>query len=46
MLLALIAVIAYLLYRYAESVGAKHYSTSAKLNKGLEELFLDLTKRT
>jgi len=30
---------------YAASVGAKHYSTSAKLNKGLEELFLDLTKR-
>jgi len=31
--------------KYAESVGAKHFSTSAKLNKGLEELFLDLTKR-
>jgi len=31
--------------QYAESVGAKHYSTSAKLNKGLEELFLDITKR-
>jgi len=31
--------------QYAESVSAKHYSTSAKLNKGLEELFLDLTKR-
>lgn len=31
--------------QYAESVKAKHYSTSAKLNKGLEELFLDLTKR-
>eukprot|EP01110_Echinostelium_bisporum_P003539 TRINITY_DN1862_c0_g1_i1.p1 TRINITY_DN1862_c0_g1~~TRINITY_DN1862_c0_g1_i1.p1 ORF type:complete len:218 (-),score=41.48 TRINITY_DN1862_c0_g1_i1:168-821(-) len=31
--------------KYAESVGAKHYSTSAKLNKGLDELFLDLTKR-
>jgi len=31
--------------QYAESVGAKHYSTSAKLNKGLEELFLDMTKR-
>ncbi|EFA84191.1 Rab GTPase [Heterostelium album PN500] len=30
---------------YAQSVGAKHYSTSAKLNKGVEELFLDLTKR-
>jgi len=30
---------------YASSVGAKHYLTSAKLNKGLEELFLDLTKR-
>jgi len=31
--------------KYAESVGAKHFSTSAKLNKGLDELFLDVTKR-
>eukprot|EP01115_Flamella_aegyptia_P012619 TRINITY_DN6358_c0_g1_i1.p1 TRINITY_DN6358_c0_g1~~TRINITY_DN6358_c0_g1_i1.p1 ORF type:complete len:208 (-),score=34.98 TRINITY_DN6358_c0_g1_i1:22-645(-) len=31
--------------RYAQSVGAKHYSTSAKLNQGVEELFLDLAKR-
>jgi len=30
---------------YAKSVGAKHYHTSAKLNKGVEELFVDLTKR-
>ncbi|KAF2076118.1 hypothetical protein CYY_002580 [Polysphondylium violaceum] len=30
---------------YAKSVGAIHYSTSAKLNKGVEDLFLDLTKR-
>jgi len=30
---------------YAASVGAKHYHTSAKLNKGIDELFLDLTKR-
>ncbi|XP_057312751.1 ras-related protein Rab-21-like [Hydractinia symbiolongicarpus] len=30
---------------YSRSVGAKHYHTSAKLNKGIEELFLDLTKR-
>jgi len=30
---------------YAQSVGAKHYHTSAKLNKGVSELFLDLTKR-
>uniref|UniRef100_A0A8C2BS33 Ras-related protein Rab-21 n=2 Tax=Cyprinus carpio TaxID=7962 RepID=A0A8C2BS33_CYPCA len=30
---------------YAESVGAKHYHTSAKLNKGIEELFLDLCKQ-
>ncbi|NXV74627.1 RAB21 protein, partial [Atlantisia rogersi] len=29
---------------YAESVGAKHYHTSAKQNKGIEELFLDLCK--
>eukprot|EP01090_Pellita_catalonica_P013714 TRINITY_DN331_c0_g2_i1.p1 TRINITY_DN331_c0_g2~~TRINITY_DN331_c0_g2_i1.p1 ORF type:complete len:213 (-),score=37.42 TRINITY_DN331_c0_g2_i1:195-833(-) len=31
--------------KYVQQVGAKHYHTSAKLNKGLEELFLDLTKR-
>jgi len=30
---------------YAASVGARHYSTSAKLNKGVSELFLELTKR-
>ncbi|KAI8506884.1 Ras- protein Rab-21 [Branchiostoma belcheri] len=30
---------------YATSVGAKHFHTSAKLNKGVEEMFLDLTKR-
>jgi Ras-related protein Rab-21 len=30
---------------YANSVGAKHFNTSAKLNKGVDELFLDLTKR-
>ncbi|XP_065669081.1 ras-related protein Rab-21 isoform X2 [Hydra vulgaris] len=29
---------------YAKSVGAKHYHTSAKLNRGIEEMFLDLTK--
>lgn len=28
---------------YAESVGATHFLTSAKQNKGLEECFLDLT---
>ncbi|KAJ8405329.1 hypothetical protein AAFF_G00323200 [Aldrovandia affinis] len=31
--------------QYAESVGAKHYHVSAKLNQGIEELFLDLCKR-
>eukprot|EP01137_Pigoraptor_chileana_P005358 Opistho-2@48333 len=30
---------------YAASVGAKHYDTSAKQNKGIEEMFLDLSKR-
>ncbi|RNA35038.1 Ras-related Rab-21 [Brachionus plicatilis] len=30
---------------YAKSVGAKHYSTSAKLNQGVNELFLDISKR-
>jgi Ras-related protein Rab-21 len=29
---------------YAASVGARHFQTSAKCNKGIEELFLDLTK--
>lgn len=29
---------------YANMVGAKHYYTSAKLNHGVEELFLDLTR--
>lgn len=29
---------------YAVSVGAKHFHTSAKLNKGIEELFLDLSR--
>lgn len=30
---------------YAASVGAKHFNTSAKLNQGIEELFLDMAKR-
>ena len=30
---------------YAASVGAKHYYTSAKQNKGIQELFFDLSKR-
>ena len=30
---------------YAQQVSAKHFSCSAKQNKGIEELFLDLTKR-
>lgn len=34
----------HIIYRYAESVGAKHYYTSAKQNKGIGELFLDLAK--
>lgn len=29
---------------YAVSVGAKHFHISAKLNKGIEEMFLDLSK--
>jgi len=29
---------------YAKSVGAKHVHTSAKLNRGIDELFLSLTK--
>ena len=30
--------------RYAASVGAKHYHTSAKQSKGIQDLFLDLGK--
>ncbi len=30
---------------YARSVNAKLYNTSAKLNKGIEELFNDLATR-
>lgn len=30
---------------YAQAVGAKHFHTSAKLNKGIEDMFLDLCKR-
>ncbi|ESN93897.1 hypothetical protein HELRODRAFT_88095 [Helobdella robusta] len=29
---------------YSASVGAKHFQTSAKLNKGLDELFYDLSR--
>jgi Ras-related protein Rab-21 len=31
--------------KYAQSVGAKHFNTSAKLDKGITELFIDLTRR-
>ena len=31
--------------RYAKSVGAIHFHTSAKQNLGIEELFLELTQR-
>jgi Ras-related protein Rab-21 len=30
---------------YARSVGAVHFSTSAKTNKGTDDVFLDLSKR-
>eukprot|EP00039_Didymoeca_costata_P006208 m.88291 g.88291 ORF g.88291 m.88291 type:complete len:211 (-) comp13157_c1_seq1:148-780(-) len=30
---------------YARTVGAKHFLTSAKLNRGIDEMFLDLSKR-
>lgn len=32
-------------FRYAKTVGAKHFHTSAKLNKGIEEMFFELAKR-
>lgn len=31
--------------RYAKIVGARHYETSAKVNEGIEELFLELTNQ-
>jgi Ras-related protein Rab-21 len=31
--------------KYADSVSAKHFHTSAKANKGLEDVFLDLSQR-
>lgn len=30
---------------YARQVGAHHFHTSAKLNRGIDEMFLDLSKR-
>ena len=33
-------------FRYAQSVGAKHYDTSAKLDTGVSDMMLDLTKRS
>lgn len=34
-----------LIFSYANKVGAIHFQTSAKLNKGVEEMFLTLTQR-
>lgn len=33
------------IYRYAESVGATHFHTSAKINRGLDESFVDIAQR-
>lgn len=30
---------------YAKSVGAKHFHTSARMNRGIDEMFLDMAKR-
>lgn len=35
----------HLCFRYAKSVGATHFHTSAKLNRGIEEMFLELSKQ-
>ena len=35
----------FLSFSYAKSVGAHHFHTSAKLNLGVEELFVDLTQQ-
>ena len=32
-------------FRYAESVGATHFHTSAKTNRGLDESFIDIAQR-
>jgi len=32
-------------FSYADTVGAHHVSTSAKINKGIDELFFNITKR-
>lgn len=32
-------------YRYSASVGATHMHTSAKANKGVDEIFAELTSR-
>ena len=31
--------------RYARTVGARHFHTSAKQNRGIEDLFLDLAQQ-
>jgi len=31
--------------KYSDSASAKHFCTSAKVNKGIDEMFLDLTRR-
>lgn len=31
--------------RYSKSVGATHFQTSAKANRGIEELFLEITQQ-
>ena len=32
-------------FRYAKSVGALHFNTSAKLNNGIDEMFLHLSQQ-
>ena len=33
------------IFRYAKSVGALHFNTSAKLNNGIDEMFLHLSQQ-
>lgn len=35
----------FLIFRYAEKVKAMHFTTSAKANEGVEEMFLTLTQK-
>ena len=41
----ILILIGYHHFRYAQSVNASHFDTSAKLNRGIEEMFLELSQK-